>query len=246
MDKKKDNKQKEYIIEYDMNFMNIFAVVLLALMTLVTFLLVKIDVIKISGKQFLGILDEKYLIFFVVMLAWMVLHEIIHGVTYQLTGADKKDIVYGASLENSVFYCKCKEYINKKCIISSLLAPLVIIGIVTYILGIVISSAWLIVLSIVNISGAAADIMMFLFFMKQKDDVQFRELGFSSPAVVKTSEDISKNKYLGVKNIREVTDEAEVTEGPEKKITISKATWWFIAVIGIIFILDFVLIYLIK
>lgn len=244
MEKGKD--KKEYIIEYDMAFVTILSLILLVIMVGITAILIFTNIIRIGQDEFSLLFGKEILMFFIVMLLWMVLHEIIHGIAYELKGANRKDIVYGVSLENGVFYCKCKEYINKKCIITSLLSPFILIGVVTYIIGIIFSNVWLIALSIVNISGAAGDLMMYFFFIKQNDDVMFRELGFSSPAVVKTSEDISKNKYIGIKNIREVTDEKEVTEGEEKKITISKASWFILIGMLILLIVDYLLIYVLK
>ncbi len=235
---KKDSEQKEYIIEYNMLVVNILAFGLLFLMMFVVYGLTKFKIMNIDFMEYDKLLTGfKAIVFFIILILWMVLHEIIHGVTYQIGGAKSTDIVFGASLENGVFYCKAKEYINKKCIMMSLLAPLVLIGIVTFIIGVIISNVWLIVLSIANISGAAGDIMMFMFFLKQKDDVEFRELGFSSPAVVKTSENIAEKKYFGIKNIRLVSDKKEITEGPEKKITISKGTWIFLIIMFILLLI---------
>ncbi len=238
---KKDDR-KEYIIEYNMVFITILSFIIIIPLVALIVLFVKLGWCKITYDSFVDLMEGlKFVIFFIVMILWMVLHEIIHGIAYRIGGADKNDIVFGASLENGVFYCKAKKYINKKCIMLSLLSPLVLIGIVTFIIGVIISNLWLIALSIINISGAAGDIVMFIFFLRQKDNIEFRELGFSSPAVVKTSEDITKNKYIGVKNIREVTDVSEVTEGEEKKVTISKGTWIFMAIVAVFMIIEVIM-----
>lgn len=232
---KKVNDKKEYILEYDMVFANIFSLILLILMILITaalFFLMPSDEIDILISEKFGF---TFGIFFVIMILWMVLHEIIHGIAYQVMGAKNKDIVFGASLENGVFYCKCKEYVNKKCIMTSLLAPFVLIGVVTYIIGFIINSPLLVILSIINISGASGDLMMFNFFLKQDADVEFKELGFSSPFVLRTSKDLSDKKYLGIKSIREVKDKSETEEGPEKKVTISKVSWIIIIVMIVLF-----------
>lgn len=233
MEKDKNNIKKEYILEYDLIFANILSFILLFFMIALTAFLGRcfpkvgtlIDLIN-NIKT-----NSSYAIFFVVMFLWMVLHEIIHSIGYQVMGAKRENIVFGAALEKGVFYCKCKEYIDKKCIMVSLLSPLIVIGILTYIIGFIINSSWLIILSIINIAGAAGDIMMFNFFLHQNKDVEFKELGFSSPFCLRTSDELVGKKFLGIKSIREVVDENETKEGPEKKIYISKTSWIFIIVI---------------
>jgi len=234
---KKKVERKEYILEYDMTFANIFSISLLLFMIILTALLV----ILLRVKGFINLLYEKYIIFFILMILWMVLHEIIHGISYQIMGAKGKNIVFGASLENGVFYCKCKEYVDKKCIMTSLLAPFILIGVFTYVLGFLIKSTLLIALSVINISGASGDLMMFNFFLKQESDVEFKELGFSSPFVLRTSKNLIGEKFIGIKSIREVKDESETYEGPEKKLTISKTSWFFIIVMLVLIVLMLVL-----
>ncbi len=239
----KANKKKEYILEYDMVFANILSFLLLFIMVVITGIVVVVIYDKTIDVEIGSDSIIMFSIVFILMILWMILHEIIHDIAYQVMGAKRENIVFGARLEKGVFYCKCKEYIDKKCIMTSLLAPFVLIGVITYILGFFINSPLLIVLSIINISGASGDLMMFNFFLKQDDDVEFKELGFSSPFVLRTSKDLSNKKYLGIKSIREVKDESETQEGPEKKLTISKASWIFIIVmillLGFMICLDY-------
>ncbi len=235
---KENRKKKEYILEYDLIFVNVLSIVLLAIMILLTIILFNVLPSSLVGeltRKFTEVEIENnfmllYVIFFIVMIFWMVLHEIIHSIAYQMTGAKSENIVFGVALEKGVFYCKCKEYISKKCIITSLLSPFIIIGVLTYILGFIINSSWLIILSIINISGAAGDLMMFAFFLKQKDDIEFKELGYSSPFVLRTSDNLAEKKFLGIKSIKEVTDSKETKEDPEKKLTITKPSWIFIII----------------
>lgn len=236
----KGKNKKEYILEYDLVYVNILSIVIAVLVILLTILLGRL--FPNVGNNLINVFSDvdfmfSYVIFFVVMILWMVLHEIIHSIGYQVMGAKKENIVFGAALEKGVFYCKCKEYIDKKCIMVSLLSPLVIIGILTYILGFIINSTWLIFLSIINIAGAAGDIMMFNFFRKQNNDVEFKEMGYSSPFCLRTSDELVGKKFRGIKSIREVTDPKETIEGPEKRITISKASWGFIIGIFVLLVL---------
>ena len=240
---KKNNN--EFIMEYDMFLINVIAIVLLLLMIIVTFGIIKLlpDAYMDSFFQDSLVLFEgsKAIISFVVMILWFILHEIIHYIAYRVMGAKAKDLVFGIALEKGVFYCKCKNYINKKCIMVSLLSPLIIIGFITYVIGMIINAPWLVILSVLNISGAAGDIVMFNFFLKQDNDIEFKELGFSSPCVIKTRKDLLNKKYIGIKNIRLVENQEEINEGPEKKIKITKPSWIFFIVCFLILLLNIIL-----
>jgi len=234
------DKKNEYIIEYNMVFINVLAIILLVVMIFLTVFIVKIFSLPLD----FDVLDVSYFnlgFLFLFMLFWMVLHEIIHSLFYQLKGAQRKNIVFGAALENGVFYCKCKEYINKGCIMTSLLAPFLLIGVFTYILGLIFNLTWLIFLSIVNISGASGDLMMFIFFLRQNNDIEFKELGDSTTFLLRTSDDLTNRKFVGIKKIKLVEDSKEIEEKPEKKLTISKMSWIFIIFYFILFVLLLIL-----
>jgi len=238
-------KKKEYILNYDMVFVTVFSIVILVLTILLTW-----GIIKLTGDNFFTSFFESFVgkkgglytfMFYVIMFLWLVLHEIIHYIAYRINGASKDNIVFGIALEKGVFYCKCREYIDKKNIMISLISPFMVIGVITYILGFVIKSGLLVSLSIVNICGAAADLMMFFFFLKQKDDVEFKEMGFSSPFCLKTTDNLENKKFLGIKDIRLVKDDKETYEAKEKKITVTKFSYIFGLILLIILILDIII-----
>ena len=238
-------KFNEYILEYDMFMINVISMGLLFLMAFITLV-----IIKFLPESYMDLFFEKSivlfgglntLISFIVLILWLILHEIIHYIGYRIKGAKSKDLVFGIALEKGVFYCKCKDYIKKNCIMFSLLSPFMVIGVITYIIGMILNAPWLVFLSIVNISGAAGDLVMFSFFLKQDDDIEFKELGFSSPCVIKTRKNILEDKYLGIKNIRLVKNQDEITEGSEKKITITKPSWIFFIVCFLIILIGIIL-----
>jgi len=234
-------KKNEYILEYDMVFATILSVVLLVIPILLCFLLPSDFIVDDFADNVInGTLVSDWF-FLILLILWCVLHEVIHGLAYRVMGVKGKNIVFGGYLEKGVFYCKCKEYINKKSIMVSLLAPFILIGILTFILGYVVKSSLLVKLSVCNISGAAADLMMFVFFLRQDDDVEFKELGFSSPFCLRTKKNLENKKYLGIKSIRKVKDAKETREGEEKKVTISKGTWIFLAVVMVILVVSIIL-----
>lgn len=218
---KKDKKTKKYIFEYDMNFITIVSVILLVLPC---FILVFVPLKKNFFDIFEQITTSSFVFVMIFVLLWMVLHEIIHGLSYQINGANSKNVKYGVVLEKGIFYCKCGEFINKKNIMISLMAPFVLIGVVTYIIGIIINSWFLIFLSISNISGAAGDITMFFFFLKRDKNLKFMEVGDTTTFCLETKEDLSNKKFFGVKLKKEIDDLSELKEKNTGKISITKAS----------------------
>lgn len=239
---KKENQQvNTYIFKYRMGFVFLMSFVLLALPIIPTWLYYKLTGISPNIPLAEDEMDMAILIFFVLLFGWCAIHEIIHGIAYQVNGAKSENITFGVALEKGIFYCKCGEFIDKKNIIVSLLSPFVIIGVITLIIGWLINSMLLIGLSIFNISGAAGDLVMFGFFIKQDKDLRFKELGDSTTFCLKTKDDLSKKKFLSVKLDKIVTDDKEIEEEKSKKVTITKASWVFLILFAIITIIDILL-----
>lgn len=232
-------KKNRYQIEYNLVTMNIFGTIYTILLSIGTFFLIKTPL----GNNFgdIGgnlILDMS--IIFIMYLFWICLHEAIHGLFYCIGGAKWKDISFGAALEKGILYCKCSNLITKKNAMISLQAPLVIIGIITYIISFLTGSYALLILSIANIYGACGDIVVFNFFMHLDRDTMFKEIGDTSTFMLVTKEDLTKRKYFGIKKIIPLK-EGELEEKENKKIKISKESITIIIILLIIIILDIIL-----
>ncbi len=132
------------------------------------------------------------------LLFYFILHELLHALGYILNGADPKKITFGMEVEKSVLYCLCKQNVSKKNILFSLMYPLFFIGIVTYIISIVFDFPLLLLLSIANISGAAGDIMYFLFIMKLDKDIQYSEMDDGTSFVIISKKNIDNIKHPGI------------------------------------------------
>lgn len=233
-----EKREKEYFFEYKMGFMLTFSVVLSIVAIFVPwYLMFRFWDDNHLFQLFTGNVSH-LIIAFVVMFAWMILHEILHGTFYILGGAKKKNITYGAALEKGVFYCRCGEYVNKKTIMMSLMAPFTIIGVITMIIGFITKQWWLVILSGINIGGAGADLCMFFFFLKRNKDVKFMEYGDSLFFSLKTTEDLDNKKLLVVKQI----DKEKVPANDNKsRLVISKGSWIYLLVIAIILGLSYIL-----
>ena len=222
---KKNKDKKYYIFTLNMNFLNIFSFIILFLVVGLTLIIDKEFLISSINYTFAV---ERLLITFVLVFGYLMLHEILHSIGYYIYGAKYKNIVYGIELEKGIFYCLCKQNINKKNIMNSLMFPLFYIGIVTYIVSFILDSSYLLILSIFNISGCVGDIFTFLFMLKLDDDIEFSEFDDTTSFGIYTDKDISKNKYLGLKYIetRECLDRNEYT-----KIKVSKISYIILIVI---------------
>lgn len=220
----KKNK-KYYIFTLNMNFLNIFSFVILFLVGGLTYI---IDKYFLLNSIIYTFAIERLFLTFVLVFGYLMLHEILHSIGYYIYGAKYKNIVYGIELEKGIFYCLCKQNINKKNIMNSLMFPLFYIGIVTYILSFILKSHYLLMLSIFNISGCVGDIFTFLFMLKLDNDIEFSEFDNTTSFGIYTDKDISKNKYLGLKYIetKESLDRNEYT-----KIKVSKISYIILIVL---------------
>lgn len=132
---------------------------------------------------------------------WMLLHEILHGIGHLLCGVKLNQLSFGANIEKGVLFCLVRREVNKKGILISLLFPFFFIGVVTYIIGIIINSPILIILSIFNISGASVDLLMFYNFVKLGNDISYIEPGDGTSFYLMSDKEI--NKLTGLTKVEE-------------------------------------------
>lgn len=201
-------KKKYYLFEMNTIILNVLSILILIIMLIITGFTYEISITDNIG------------LIIILMIPYMSLHEIIHSVSYVLNGADFKNITYGAHIEKGILCCLCKQNVSKRNILISLLAPFVIIGVITYIIGMILQNNTLIWLSIINMSGCSGDLMMFYSLQKLKN---FEYSEYDNPIAfgLYTSTDLSKKKMFGLK-YKGTTENLERNE--LKKITISKVS----------------------
>lgn len=224
-------KKNKYIFTYNMNFMNIFATILFVIIFIITFF--------INKNIFITYLNSsvKYcVLLLILMIFYFILHECIHGLFYLLNGAKWQNIRFGIALEKGILYCKSCEKINKRNILMSVIAPFILIGLVTYIIGLIINNAALVFLSMLNISGCAGDLIVFFFFLKRNKDLLFKEIGDTTTFFIETKEDLKNKKFIGLKLDKEIEDENILKDDLNKKINISKFSAITLIILLIIFI----------
>lgn len=168
-------------------------------------------------------MDNFYLVF-ILIIPYLVLHELLHAFAYVLNGAKSRNITFGIHLEKGIMCTLCKENISKRNILISLLFPFIFIGVITYILGIYFNNDVLVWLSIFNISGCSGDLMMFFDLIKIKN---FEYSEYDNPLAfgIYTDEDLSDKKLFGLKYIGSKMD---LEKNDFKKLSVSKVSLIFL------------------
>lgn len=222
---------KYYTYKMDLLVLNVLAVVLVCCMVFITYL--------ITGTM--SFIENINLMSFIILILWMFLHEILHGVGFFCLGKVKaKNIVFGAELEKGIFYCMCKQKISKLNILVALVFPLFFIGILTYVLGIIINNDLLIFLSIVNIAGATGDILMIIDIIMMPKKMFYLDLDDTTSFTILTDEDLKKKKFPAIKLDKYGVYDSSVKAKDYKKLKISKnSIYFFIGFIILIIIAIF-------
>ena len=227
----KDSNKKYYIFELNVSKLNIVCILLFVIISLLTGIIYR-------GNLLQELYEVNLVVLLLAYVATTLLHEILHGLSYKLYGGMFRKIVFGAYLEKGVLYCLCKQNITRKNILNSLMVPLFYLGIIPYIISIIFNLPFLLLLSIVNIVGAAGDIMMFIYISKLNKNIEFSEFDNPIRFALEADYDVSKIKHYGL-------DFIETSKSLErkdlKKVTISKGSYIALAVIIIFAILSIVL-----
>lgn len=225
----KDNK-KYHIFELNVGKLNIVCVVLFILIVLLSSILYK-------GNLAQDFYEVNLMLLLVADVATMLLHELLHSLSYVLCGGNFNKIVYGAYLEKGVLYCLCKQNISRKNILTSLIVPLFCLGLIPYIIAIIFELPFLLFLAILNIVGAAGDIMMFIYIIRLDKSIEFSEFDNPIRFAIYTDKDINV-KFFGLDYI-ETTRTLPRKE--LKKLTISKGSYIALIVLALLTILSIIL-----
>lgn len=196
-----------------------------------------IFVILIVLTYFLNInimVDGNFFIILLVMILYLMLHEVMHGLGYFLGGTKLRNIAYGIKLEQGILYCQSFQEITKKNILLSLQMPFMTIGVITYIIGVIYSLNFLVLLSIINLVGASMDLVMFFYILKLPKNITYSESGEPDEFILISDEDLTKYKstYFEITNTKKYKKEDYVFKNI-KKIKVSNTSF---IVIGLIII----------
>lgn len=228
----KDN-MKCYKYNFDMNVLNIMAIILFFVVGGMVYLLEYGDNYNFSFD---------WISLLVVTFLWLVLHEILHGIGFSLfKSVDRKNIIFGMYLEMGVFYCMCKQKIGKEVILTSLVFPVMIIGVFTLVIGMIINSFMLVYLSVLNIVASIGDIVMIIYFVRVSDDVLYLDLDDCTSFYVLSNSDISDIKVWGIKldNVLDYNSKS-MKSNNFRKVVISRYSYVMLVIIFILIIIKLV------
>ena len=209
-------KKEYYVFKMNLATLNILSLVLIIPLFAIAYIIAPnllTDCIQLFSSS------KNLVIIFTYIIGYMILHEIVHAIGYIIHGADPKKITFGMEMEKGVFYCLCKQDITRKNCLNAVMYPLFWIGIVTYIISIIFNLPILLLLSIINISGSAGDIMYFIFISKLDKNIMFSELDDGTSFAILSEKDISGVKPFGIKFVEKIN---EIPRNDFKRVRISK------------------------
>lgn len=110
------------------------------------------------------------------IIAYMVLHEMVHGITMKMCGTKK--VKYGFT--GLYAYAGSDDYYDRKSYIIIALAPIVVLGTVLLLLNFLVPTQWFWVvywIQISNVSGAAGDLYVTFRFLRLPADILVQDYG---------------------------------------------------------------------
>lgn len=167
-------KKNYYLFKMNTVFLNGFSLILILFCCFFFYL--------IYGSDSINTLYSNLDMVIILYLPYLALHELLHSLAYVIYGASFSNITYGIHLEKGILCCLCKQIIDKKNILHSLLYPFAIIGVFTLIMGLLLNCSLLVILSLTNIAGCSGDLVMFYHLRKLKDLV-FQNMMIQLPLV---------------------------------------------------------------
>lgn len=120
------------------------------------------------GLRFVGLL--------VFMVAYMVLHELVHGIAMKLCGTKK--VKYGFT--GMYAFAGSTDYYDKRSYLFIALAPVVLWGVVIALVNPFVPTEWFWVVYLVqvmNLSGAAGDLFVTVTFLRMPRDILVKDHG---------------------------------------------------------------------
>lgn len=124
----------------------------------------------------LGAYMIRFVVLIVSMVAYIVLHELVHGIAMKICGTEK--IKYGFT--GLYAYAGSDDYYGKKSYIFIALAPVVLWGVVVAIINPFVPVEWFWVvylIQIMNLSGAAGDLFVTIKFARFPKDILIKDHG---------------------------------------------------------------------
>ena len=123
----------------------------------------------------------------VLMIVYMVLHELVHGAAMKICGTKK--IMYGFT--GMYAFAGSDEYYDKRGYIFIALAPVILWGAVLAVVNCLVPTEWFWVvyhLQVMNISGAAGDLYVTVKFLPLPKDILVKDYGVGMTVYTKQAD----------------------------------------------------------
>ena len=154
---------------------NLLAVAITVFVLVPMLFLVPISSLFSMDKGFLNYI-VRFVSLIVLMVLYMVLHELTHGVAMKICGTKK--VKYGFT--GLYAFAGSNDYYDKKSYFFIALAPVILWGFVIAIINCFVSIEWfwvVYILQIINLSGAAGDLFIIIKFSRFPKDILIRDCG---------------------------------------------------------------------
>ena len=175
-----DNYKEIYSIDLQKNkklafIVNSIALIIAVLMTVPMHFVVPITTL-FDITDGLGAYACRFAVLLLLIVLYMILHELVHGVAMKLCGTQK--VKYGFT--GLYAFAGSDDYYDKLSYIFIALAPVVLWGVVLAIINFFISTEWfwvVYILQITNLSGAAGDLFVTVKFSRLPKDILIKDYG---------------------------------------------------------------------
>ena len=114
--------------------------------------------------------------------------------------------------------------IGKNAILVSLAFPLVFLSLLPGILGLVFDIEWIVLLALLNLSGAMGDVIMMFLIFKLPDDIKYIDYDNNVGCYFVSKEDLSKYKSFGIKYIESGEHNKSLINKDIPRVYISKSS----------------------
>ena len=150
-----------------------------------------------------------------IFVAGLFLHEGIHGLCALLFGKVKRsDLSFGAHLKQLMLYCHVKTPLKASSYRLMLLPPVLLTGMIPWILSAFLGNAFLVVVFSLLISGGAGDLYMFFSLLKTDGDQLVLDhpdapayyLVYPEDALPEGFSEVTEEEEIALKNMMENKD----------------------------------------
>ncbi len=168
LDLEKNKKSARYI--------NLLSIAIMLMMVVVMNFI--IPIMTLFNHVGVGGIILRILALLVLLVVYIILHELTHGVVMKLFGGKK--VTYGFS--GMYAFASCKEFFPKKAYLAIALAPVFVWGIALTVIGLLVPASWFwvfYIIQITNIAGAAGDYYVTCQFFFLPEDILVYDEGTS-------------------------------------------------------------------